>query len=96
MPRNGKNFIDKYRELGYMQDIDHSFSIGNRFMDKQIVKTTAKLVNKGINYLVKDPKVKLAVKAGSKVAEKSYPYIEDVGAWTDRVYTADEETHKKK
>ena len=39
---------------------------------------------------------KNAVKAGSKVAEKSYPYIEDVGAWTARVYTAYEETHKKK
>jgi len=96
MPRNSKNFMDKYRELEYMQDIDHSFSTGNRFMDKQIAKTTTKLVNKGINYLVKDPRIKLAVKAGSKVAEKSYPYIEDVGAWTARVYTAYEETHKKK
>lgn len=28
MPRNGKNFMDKYRELEYMQDIDHFFQLG--------------------------------------------------------------------
>lgn len=88
MPRKSKlnKFMDKYNELAYMQDIPHTISTGNKKVDKLIAKVTRKVSDVAI----KNPKLKI----GMKIAEKSYPYVEDSAAWVARVKTAYKESKK--
>ena len=92
MPNSSGNFRKKYNDLAYMQDISHTISTGNKSVDKAIVKA----VNVGVNTFVKNPALKTGLKTGLKIGEKVYPYIEDAGAFTDRVSTAYKESRKRK
>lgn len=84
-------FRKKYKELSYMQDISHTISTGNKRVDKAIVN----LATKGVNTYVKDPRLKAGLNVGLKIAQKTYPYIEDAGAFVARVNMAYKESKKK-
>ena len=91
MPRNGKNnnsFIDNFRRLDYMTDIDHTISTGNKFVDKTVGTYGSKIIGMG----VKNPAAKLIVKAAGKV----YPYVEKASANIARAKAAYDETYRKK
>ena len=93
MPRrsndcSARGVVNKFNKLGYMTNISRGISTGNKLVDKQIAKYTAKAVN----LMVKDPRSKIAV----KVAEKIYPYTETGGANVARAIAAYRETCKKR
>lgn len=85
-------FSRKFSELDYMTDIDHTISTGNKYIDKAIVKGGAAV----LNYVAKTPQTKAAVKLVEKIAEKTYPYVENGSANLARAKTAYSEVCKKR
>ena len=82
-----RGFANKFNELKYMSDVPHTISTGNQFVDKNIAKYGAKILNN----FVKDPKAKFLIKG----IKKAYPYIEDAGAGLARMQAAYAETCKR-
>lgn len=85
-------FARKFNELKYMTDIDHTVSTGNKFADKVIVKGASA----ALNLLARTPQTKAAAKLTEKIAEKSYPYIENGSANLARAKAAYSEVCKKR
>lgn len=95
MPRNSNKYIgncsvrgvaNKFKQLEYMTDIPHKISTGNKVADKYIANYATKV----INLMVRDPRLKAAVRATGKV----YPYIETGGANIARAVATYKETCK--
>ena len=82
-----RGFANKFNELKYMSDVPHTISTGNQFVDKNIAKYGAKILNS----FVKDPKAKFLIKG----IKKAYPYIEDAGAGLARIQATYAETCKR-
>jgi len=96
MPKNSSKYVgdctvkgvaNKFRQLGYMTDIPHTVSTGNKVADKYI----AKYASKALGAVAKAPTAKVIIK-GSKFA---YPYVEKGGANIARGIATYNETCKK-
>ena len=83
-----KGVANKFKQLGYVTNISHTVSTGNKTADKYIAKTASKV----INTVVKDPRLKSVIKASKTV----YLYVEKGGANIARGIAAYRENCRKK
>lgn len=91
MPRNSKDnnsFVNNFKKLEYMTDIDHTISTGNKYVDRAIGTYGSKVIGVG----VRNPAAKLILKATGKI----YPYVEKASANVARAKAAYDETYRKK
>ena len=96
MPKNSSKYVgdcsvkgiaNKFRQLGYMTDIPHTVSTGNKMADKYI----ARYASKALGAVARTPATKVIAK-GTKFV---YPYIETGGANIARGVATYNETCRK-